>query len=219
MDYAAKIKLAMRKHDNPQCPPAEKAAIIRLIERMRIREREQGSAMAADPDTWGKYYRLPDGWYGLKYAGHYIDTKTINQMIRADINMSRKIGRMAAKPGAMNVVDPIADAPQGIRFFVRGEHYSGGRSIFVTIKGVPADWWIKREDPHWPGESFPAPGPRLEALAKAVWDIVQAYNYDRSDSMVDYFDTNFYAHVSADGSARPDRVPNPYPTDINCYHL
>jgi hypothetical protein len=219
MDYAAKIEIAaelMRRASNED----ERDAASRAIERLRRKAAEQGDKASRTREAWGQYYRLPDGWYGEKYAGTYVDNRTLNRMIRADIQMERKIGRRAAKPGALKTVNPIADAPKEIRFYVKGEYYSGGRSLYVTIKGVRTDWWTWRQPyANQPDYKVPTPGPQLAALAKQLWDIGQAYNYDRSDSMVDHFDVNFYLHVSADGEPTADGGVWPYPADINCYHL
>lgn len=48
---------------------------------------------------------------------------------------------------------------------------------------------------HYYLDQYPEIMPEFIAKLKKVLDIVRAYNYDASNSMVDYFDTNFYYNI------------------------
>lgn len=209
MNIASKINACVALIEHPNTPVEEKDAARRLLERLKKRaEREGGQEVTRAAQEWSGYYRLPPVQYGAKYE-KWLPSAELAKLIRADIKLARKLGRQPAGPGEVKVPDPIGDAPASIKFSVRKEDYAGGRSIHITISGVPADWWIDKSDTYRPDYTWRAPGPRLVALRDALKDITWAYNYDGSDSMVDYFHRNFYDHYRADGHGESD-----YPRDI-----
>jgi hypothetical protein len=60
-------------------------------------------------------------------------TTEIAKQVRADI-------RNAIKNQA------LGDYPEGIKFSVRSEYYSGGSSIDITVKNAPNDWAFTASD-------------------------------------------------------------------------
>lgn len=100
-----------------------------------------------------------------------LDVKDIAKLIRADLK-------------AVN-----------IKASVRIERYSMGKSINVDII-TPEEFTVK--NPAFDHNIHPA-HMRLTDEAKTLRDkvtaIVEAYNYDDSDSQIDYFDVNFYSHI------------------------
>jgi hypothetical protein len=85
---------------------------------------------------------------------------------------------------------------------VRVQHYSGGRALHVKVTKLQEGFRLfnrKRlvldlANPH----AFtrePIYTPAGEGLLTALKRLVNAYNYDRSDSQSDHFDVNFYEHV------------------------
>lgn len=181
-------------------PEGERAAARHMLAQLQAKADKLAEEAGVTTQEWGAGYRLPEGWYGAKYErGKHLSATEIAALIRADIKLARKLGERAAEPGALRYPDPIGDAPDFLKITVRKQSYSGGRSITVTIRGVPADWWVT-EPAYW-DETYPITkaGPRLAELGQALRELANAYNYDRSDIQVDYFDKNFYLHVEADG--------------------
>jgi hypothetical protein len=93
------------------------------------------------------------------------------------------------------------------KFSVRIQRFSMGRSLDVTIKHtdfqvVNPDWVRFRvENPEWDHAKTNAPELYTadgEALFKRVKEIVQAYNFDDSDSMSDYYHVNFSQKIVFD---------------------
>lgn len=92
-----------------------------------------------------------------------------------------------------------------VKWSVRTSRYSGGQSINVKIKDCPADFKIY--NPEWlreVNETGRSPY-RVEKYTKAAQEllkvterIVEAYNFDGSETMVDYFDVRFYKHIDFD---------------------
>ncbi|MEV1013830.1 hypothetical protein AB0I89_24055 [Micromonospora sp. NPDC049801] len=171
-------------------PENERAAANRMLNRFRKLLAEHTATAFADRRS-----------YGDKYA----DTRSLRltdiaKLIRAEVKLSRKIARMAATPGALKVADPIGDAPAAIRVSVRTQYYSGVGSIDVRLSDIPAEWGWTEE----PDESYIDRRPRkiatpaLKAFAKAIREVMDAYNYDGSDITTDYFDVRFYGHVTSD---------------------
>ena len=98
-------------------------------------------------------------------------------------------------------------AKDGYKFSVRSDIFSGGQSIAVTIRSIPEDITVetpgfvawREQNPH--SSYLGAPqryGDELTALIDDVKDIVNAYNFDNSDSSSDYFHQNFYDSIRLD---------------------
>ena len=75
-------------------------------------------------------------------------------------------------------------------------NYSGGRSIDVSAVDLPGMWtkevalWGYREGQEV--DVLTEEGQKVEAILKAIHN---AYNYDGSESQVDYFDVNYYGQA------------------------
>jgi len=126
--------------------------------------------------------------YGSKYD-RSIDIVEIAKRVRADVKTAVDEGRLPA-PFAVGV---------------RVQKYSGGRSLHVTIKDMPGDifssdfiaWYVA--NPHASFHDAPARYvPEARAVLDCIKEIVGAYNHDGSDISTDYFNVNFYEHISFD---------------------
>lgn len=125
--------------------------------------------------------------YGAKYEKG-LQVVEIAKRIRADIKAAIASGELPA-----------------IKTSVRISRYSMGRSIDVTITEAPfavinPEWVQARNEgvSVWELDNIE----KFTAEANRVFDVVKniraAYNYDRSDSMTDYYDVNFGGGVSFD---------------------
>ncbi len=87
----------------------------------------------------------------------------------------------------------------GYKFSVRMSHYN---YIQVTIMRVPFKVVNPKHNPRlykpYASEREPRYTPAGEELLKQVKAILEAYNYNDSDAMTDYFSVNFYSGVSYD---------------------
>ncbi|SEU46779.1 hypothetical protein [Nonomuraea wenchangensis] len=207
MNLTSKIDACKALIHHPKTPEEEREAARRLLVRLQARAQRDGHNDGAAPGTPG-YHGPGRRAYGAKYTG-YIRSAALTKLIRADIAVLRKLGRQPARPGEVKAPEPIGDAPASIRFSVKKDDYAGGRSIDITITGVPADWWIDQPDPYDSTMKWRKAGPQLTALKEALQEITWAYNYDGSDLLTDYHDRNFYDHYRADGHGEGD-----YPRDI-----
>lgn len=111
-------------------------------------------------------------WYGAEYDGS-LDVKDIAKMIRKELK---------------------ANFP-GFKFSVNIDRYSGGASIRAGLVEVPEDFKMVE----WSEEYFRIYGrdgiaysEELKELFAAVKEIGERWNYDDSNSMVDYFSVNYY---------------------------
>jgi hypothetical protein len=110
----------------------------------------------------------------------------INKMIRADIKAAVKSGDLpAAKYAVTKSGNAIRVAISSLPFAVLNPAAFYLCGEWPTIRGIARERWT------------------AEAIAtrEVVQEIVNAYNYDRSESMTDYFDTRFYLTVDLDDSA------------------
>lgn len=114
------------------------------------------------------------------------DITEIAKLVRADVAAAVKAGVL----------------PKGLKCSVRIERYSMGQSLHLTVKAAPGLVFVStkrvRFDVETRGHEF-TPMSRYSVDGQRVLDtlkaIVAAYNRDRSDIMVDYFDVNFYEHI------------------------
>lgn len=148
--------------------------------------------------------------YGYKYAeGGKLDTAAIAKLIRADI-------KTAVREGIL---------PERWAYSVRIDRFSGGSSIDVRVKSCADAWqacpgykigsrhdlpsggwtatgcgnpWCKAGGQHkdLPDAEYHDVLTEEASVAKLTLErIHNAYNHDGSDSMVDYFDVNYYGTV------------------------
>lgn len=129
---------------------------------------------------------------GSKYKEtKHLDVAQIAKLVRGEIKAAVKAGTF----------------PKGLKASVRIERYSGGQSINVRIEnfgeGVvalnPARVKWEMDNPH----AYPGGAPeRMTVGAKRILaeieSMLQAYNFDDSDIMTDYFHVRFYGHASVD---------------------
>jgi N12 class adenine-specific DNA methylase len=125
-----------------------------------------------------------------KNGGRIYDVSEINKRIREDIKVLTK--------------EKII--PKGLKLSIKKDHHS---SMTITIKEIPNSIsMITPEFAQWRLENpteYRSDSPTEQtieylALYHAVEATAEAYNYDNSDMMTDYHDTNFYLTVSVDSA-------------------
>jgi hypothetical protein len=123
--------------------------------------------------------------YGNKYEStRNMTTAEIAKAFRADVKAVTKAGKL----------------PKGLKLSVRTRYFAGGSSIDVTVKGVPAGYPVVNPsyDPEWRAG---APvndrySPEFRKVLDTLKALLDAYNFDGSDTMTDYFHVRFYGHVN-----------------------
>ncbi len=122
--------------------------------------------------------------YGSKLDND-LSTTVISKLIRKDIKTAIKS-------------EFLPDA----KYSVRTQNYAGGSSININIKEMPypvhdLDFLIWTND--HPHEMNPRWASRwTEAAQRVLWTVEaigNQFNFDKSDSQIDYFFVNFYLHV------------------------
>lgn len=191
---AKKIQLLKTLIDHPRTGEEERDAARRMLQRILDKAKEDGEKITP---AWVDHRS-----YGAKYQQvRGMRLTDIAKLMRADIKLARKVALNTAEPGALATVDPIANAPADIKYSVTTQMYSGGGSIDITIKNIPADWGYTYEDRGF-GELRKVATPALRALAAELAAIHRAYNYNGSDITTDYFDVNYYGGVSDERGLR-----------------
>jgi hypothetical protein len=150
------------------------------------------------------------GYSGRKFTGrHYKDVKNmgvaeIAKLIREELKVR---------------YDDVA------RFSVTSDTFSGGSSIDVIVTDTEFDPYSDQYSEHlrknndWneyrtPGGNYPDKyNDRAKKLLDEVEAVINQYNFDDSDSQIDYFHVNFYDHVRFEDTAiikryYPDNVAN-----------
>ena len=120
---------------------------------------------------------------GSKYSRD-LDVKDIAKLVRADIKAAIKAGKL----------------PKGIKCSVTIDRYSMGQSLRVNVQACPgivlstARIAFEMTNPHAYCDigRFSAHGTRV---LDAITAIVEAYNYDNSDTITDYHCNNFHTSV------------------------
>jgi len=118
------------------------------------------------------------GSEGSQYqATKHLNVKEVAKLVRNDLK------------------DPVFE---GLKFSVRIDRFAGGQSLDVTVMDAPADFVV--ENPNYDRNDHRSSrySDNAVALLKVVERVVNKYNYDDSNGMIDYFSTNFYSSVSFD---------------------
>lgn len=147
--------------------------------------------------------KLEEERLALVRASHYTGAKYVSgrdlsevaKDIRGEIAHCLKIGSL----------------PAGLKCAVRISRYSMGQSVTVHVTAIPAGFVIAnaariRQD-EMPGARFSRctglellKSPEATELLGKLESLANAYNYDRSDSMVDYYSSNFHLTVDFGGT-------------------
>ncbi len=180
--------------DHPRTKPEEREAAERMLMRLKAKHAAASGESGA---------RQGSGWVDPRFYGKRYDrsltTTQIAAIVRQDIKMARKMAAETSEddgPGAVKVPNPIGDAPQGIKFSIRTEYFSGGSAINIVLRGMPTAWAWTTEQRY--GHDQTVPTPALKALATELRELANAFNHDGSDITTDYFDVNFYLSLSAE---------------------
>jgi hypothetical protein len=118
-----------------------------------------------------------NGYQGSNYS-HSLSTKEIAKIIRENLKKTN------------------------CKFSVTFESFAGGSSINVALMEAPFEAFVK--DVETKGyeqlnqyylEKEKKLTPEAKEVMLKAYNISKSFNYDDSDSMIDYFDTNFYLHL------------------------
>jgi len=136
--------------------------------------------------------------YGNKYDKD-LDTAEIAKRVRMDIKAAIASG----------------DLPKGLKASVRMDRFAGGSSIDIRVTQVPQGFTLANpERIQWDLEHpyasstkvLPLYTAEAMALLLKLKALLDAYNYDGSDIMTDYFNVRFYGDVRFDHDlAQADR--------------
>ncbi len=126
-------------------------------------------------------------WYGAEYDGN-LDVKEIAKLVRKALK---------------------AELP-AFKFGVRIDRYSGGCAIRVGLKEVPDKFvmavYSEEAEAMYGKYRAVAYSPELVEVLEMAREIVERWNFDDSNSMVDYFHVNYYSSVNvAFGSPAYDK--------------
>jgi len=105
----------------------------------------------------------------------------------------------------------------GYKFSVRQQWYSGGCSLHVSLMAAPfaairdGSSYVQVNQYGFRNEYDDTHDRERERqLTREAWDcmkkvyeISNAYNFDDSDGMIDYFHTNYYLHLNVGGWDKP----------------
>lgn len=144
-----------------------------------------------DGRTYRRRFYTANGWEGSRYDGN-LSTTDISARVRVYAKERYK----------------------DYKFSVRTEYYSGGSSIYIKLVSGPVPAF--KEDAPRPYISTMSNISEKFGLTSEVYAVLSdvvaycnSFNYDDSDSMTDYFDTNFYLHINVGDYSKPYEVKQP----------
>lgn len=147
--------------------------------------------------------------YEISYGSRYDSKLTVKEIaarVRSEIKALVKSGalpadwkysvRMATFAGGQSI-DIRATSPVSI-YLCQPNYYRAGavdREIELPIKGAwrsciiraHDQWFVSRDDAEVPGVGY---------VRLLLDHLLRSYNYDGSEVQVDYFNVNFYGHVT-----------------------
>ena len=115
-------------------------------------------------------------WYGADYDGS-LDVKDIAKLVRK----------------------ALKDELPGFKFSVNIDRFSGGSALRIGLVDVPAYFVMAEYSEEYRriyGRDGIAYSKGLSELFEKAKEIAERWNYDDSNSMVDYFSVNYYVSVS-----------------------
>lgn len=100
------------------------------------------------------------------------------------------------------------------KFSIRTEYFAGGSAIHLALVSGPEAAFLEGTEENEKGYiTIHRNFDRIEGMTEIVKhvindmnDFMDSYNYDDSDSMIDYFSTNFYTHVSVGKWDKPYEI-------------
>lgn len=158
---------------------ADYVAQREFIEEFSLQEQARRGIHPAQPPAGS----IEHDEYSRGYTGSLYDrSKTITEVakdVRGDIKKAQLSGYL----------------PPDLTYSVTTQRFSGGSSMRVCVRGLQ-DHQIfdQREDPR-SGFAHRVHSPEADELRRRVGGIIASRNYDRSDTMTDYFDVGFYSSV------------------------
>ena len=117
------------------------------------------------------------GWEGEKFNND-LTTTEIAKLLRTQIRKT--------------------EAFKEFKISVRSEYFSMGSAINVTITQIPDGFIIKNKNYNGANMNISRRTDNANALIGILETMGNKYKRDDSDGQIDYFDTNFYLHVSYD---------------------
>ena len=113
---------------------------------------------------------------------------------------------ISTKEIACIIREYVKDVHNDYRFSVRSEY----NHLYVTMTEAPAEAFTGDEKHIQLNHYYLDRETRITEAAKTVmidvYKVMQSYNYDDSDSMIDYFDTNFYISLDVGGWDKPLKI-------------
>lgn len=177
--------------EHPNTPIHEAALAKAALERVLARYAQAATATEAGATF------IDTTWYGAKYAAtSKLHVADISKLIRDEIKLIRKTAKatpLGEQAQALKLIDPIGDAPADLKISVRSERFSGGCSIDIILINIPEAWKITVERD---GYTTWGQAPELTALVRELKGLMNAYNYDGSDTQADYWNVRFYDGIT-----------------------
>lgn len=90
----------------------------------------------------------------------------------------------------------------GLKWSIRIEKYSMGRSLHVALMSGPFDAFKESErgyrqiNHYYLDRNMDELNPEALEAIKTAYALTQVHNWDNSEPMTDYFDVNFYVHIT-----------------------
>lgn len=120
---------------------------------------------------------MPDRHYGSKYVKG-LSTKDIAARMRAEIKLAVERGELPGKP---------------VSYSVRSRDYN---SIDIAVRGLLGSRDTDENANRREGKRWPWLTDEARRIMGILDTLHNAYNYDGSDIMTDYFDVNYYGGVT-----------------------
>lgn len=178
---------------------------------------DKGGDVATMQAINAEFGKLFDLWKDRKetdyngYENDYMNAKTSQQYTEYVWNEyswtgSRYDFNLGRNELANNFREFVKEAYPHCKFSIRSHHSSGCQSFYISL--IQADFEAFKQEHrerykeysyqinHYYLDNDDKLTDRCKEVMKNVIDFVQSFNYDNSNAMFDYFDTNFYTTFS-----------------------
>lgn len=193
----------------------------RVLHLMDEKQRGFHKYLAAETDGFTNWNFSRDALLDRRLSGHFAEVSALLGKVQGDAGYSghKFEGRAYRQTRDLDIAEiaklvrkELALEFPGCEFSVKIDRFAGGQSLDVYIADVDFDalsdelkrWldggktydeFARQEMLRAPSGMRPYFNDRYFAFEKKVSKILNQYRMDDSDSMTDYFHTNFYGHV------------------------
>jgi hypothetical protein len=140
-------------------------------------------------ENFTRHFYTQNGWEGSRYDRN-LRTKDISKIMREYVKSVYPTWKFSIRMDHRSIYIYVMEAPMDIFTLEGYEHITNGNHQ-LNHYYLENDSWITDY---------------CKMVLKDIYSMLNSYNYDDSDSMIDYFSTNFYVNMGIGKWDKPFQI-------------